>query len=660
MNDIKNKIENFKKMLTQWEYEYYVLNKPSVDDTVYDLTLKELNVLENNNPEYITSDSPTQRVGGTPILNFKKFTHLIPMLSLSNAFNNEELYKFDKDIQKAINKFTDIDYCVEPKIDGLSVALHYDSNNLILGVSRGDGKNGDDITSNIKTVRSIPLKIKENKKIEIRGEVFLTKKEFIKINQQFTNDEDKFSNCRNAASGALHNLDPKEASKRNLTMDCYYVSNPLDYNLKSQIEVLNYLSSNGFKVCKDTKLCHGIKEVIQQIQYLSNNRTNFEYPLDGVVIKVNELNLHSKIGYTSKFPKWAIAYKFPATIVETKLLDIITTVGRTGRINYVAKLKPVELDGSIVQYSTLHNAEYIATKDIRINDYVNIFKAGDIIPKVIEPVLSKRKDTKVFLPIEFCPICKSKLEKNDGEVDQYCINNNCQARIINSLIHFCSRNAMNIDGLSEKIIQKLYEKKFIREIVDIYSLKDNFDQIIKSDLRIKNKTMNNLINAIEKSKTQNFDKLIFGLGIRHVGEISAKVLANHFKNIDNLINASIEQLMEVEDIGLTVAESIYDYFKNEYNIILINKIKEIGLITHIKENTQINQNSQYYKKTFVITGAFDLPRNIIKERLQFLYDAKVSNSVGPSVDYLIANDTTSTKYKQAVKMNVKILTERIW
>ena len=660
MDEIQIRIEKLKNLLRKWEYEYYVLNNPTVSDEEYDITLRQLIELETKYPQFLTSDSPSQRVGGTASTKLKKYQHKTKMMSLANAFSADEMRKFDSDIKKAIGQNAKIVYCVEPKIDGLSMSLIYQDGKLISGATRGDGLIGEDVTPNVKTIKSIPLMIDFQDDIEIRGEVFLTKKNFEKINEAIEDEEKKFANPRNAASGSLRQLDPKITAKRNLTMFCYQIPNEAQYGLTNQSEVIEFLKKNKFNVAPGIKICNGIEEVINVINSWTDQRNDLEFPIDGVVIKVNNFADHEKIGYTSKFPKWAIAYKFPPNVVETKLVNITTTVGRTGRINYVANLAPVLLDGSTISAATLHNAEYIAAKDIRIGDTVKIFKAGEIIPKVIGPNLKLRpNDTKPYVSPLNCPICGSKLEKVEGEVDQYCVNIDCPARGLLNIVHFADRDAMNIDGLSNKIIEKFWDNNIVKNIIDLFYLKDKKDQILGLDLHIKDKMFDHIVSSVENSKKSNLDKLIYGLGIRHVGAITAKVLAETYKTLDALSKASLESLIAIKDVGETVGQSIVDFFKIENNKLLISKLKELGVNTKLIERTY-DTNSPYYQKKFVITGSFEIPRNEIIKIMEEKYDAKFFGSVNKDVDYLIANDFESSKYKKAKELGIKIITNKIW
>lgn len=660
MENIKERLNKLKALLNKWNEEYYVYNKPSVSDEEYDITLRQLIELEAQYPELLTSDSPSQRVGGKASTKLKKFQHKTKMMSLANAFSADEMRKFDKDIKKAIGSNEEIIYCVEPKIDGLSMSLIYADGKLTSGATRGDGVIGEDVTANVKTIKSIPLSIGLQDDIEIRGEVFLTKSQFKKINDQIDDEEKKFANCRNAASGSLRQLDPKITAKRNLTMFCYQIPNEKDFGLNKQEEVIKFLKDNKFNVAPGITICNGIEEVIKVIDKITQTKNNLDFPIDGVVVKVNNFNWYEKIGFTSKFPKWAIAYKFPPNVVETKLEAIETTVGRTGRINYVAHLAPVLLDGSTISAATLHNAEYIAAKDIRIGDIVQIFKAGEIIPKVIGPNMKKRDNkAKAFVPPTNCPICGSKLEKVEGEVDQYCVNIDCPARVLLNIVHFADRDAMNIDGLSNKILEKLWDINAVRNIIDLYYLKDKKDLITSSDLHIKDKMFDHLITSIENSKKANLDKLIYGLGIRHVGAITAKVLAETYQSLDNLASANMESLIQVNDVGETVATSIVDFFKIETNKKLIEKLKKAGVNTKLIKH-KYDTNSPYYQKNFVITGSFDIPRNEIIKIMEEKYDAHFFGSISKNINYLIANDFTSSKYKKAVELNIPIIKDKIW
>lgn len=664
MLEIKNKIELLKKKIRFWEYEYYALESPSVSDFEYDSNLKQLILLEKEYPEFKSDDSPTNRVGGFISKSFQKVKHTIPMLSLGNAFDESDLIKFDQDIKNALN-IDIIEYIIEPKIDGLSISLKYNNGIFIRGITRGDGNLGEDVTHNIRTIKNIPLVIPYKGELEVRGEIFLTKENFNLINQD-ENLKKKFANARNAASGALRNLDTKITASRKLSAFFYYVPENKKIHCSTQEEVLNWLKNNFFSISKESKKCRGIDEVIKNIQEMSLNREKIKYDIDGIVIKLNDINFYDEIGFTSKFPKWAIAYKFPANVGETKLLSIDITVGRTGRINFIANVEPINLNGSQVTKATLHNAEYIAEKDIRINDWVHIYKAGDIIPKIIEPILNKRSVESIsFVPPIYCSFCNFKLEKNINEVDQYCNNDFCEEKIIQQLIHFVSRDSMNIDGLSEAIIRKLYSKGFIKNIFDIYNLENHYEDIKRQDLLLKDKSLTNLINAINFSKNNSLEKLIFGFGIRHVGFNMAKQIAKKFKTIDKILIASIEDLLDVSDVGIKVCKSIFSWFNNIENINLIKILKSANInMLYINEYEGMSvseENSIFNNKSFVITGAFNDSRAIIKNIIESIYDSKVMTTLTKKTDFLIVgSNPTLSKIEKAKLLNIEIIHNEFW
>lgn len=667
---IKQRISFLRKKLRQWEYEYYGLEKPTVSDTTYDLTLKELNLLEKAFPEFYSKSSPTNTVGGAVDNKFKKVSHELPMLSLSNAFNFGELKHFDETIKKLLhfdaNK--DIEYYVEPKLDGLSISLIYQNGKLIKGITRGDGKTGEDVTVNIKMISSIPQTISNDfDRFEVRGEVFISHKQFEIINASIPEEKNKFANPRNAASGTLRRLDPELVKQRNLQMIAYYIPNFDDVkklNITKQSQVIEQLKAYGFNTAKEVGQYKNIEEAYKKIQWLEDNQYKLDYPIDGAVLKENLIAYYDQLGTTSKFPHWAIAYKFIPQEVETQILSIQTNVGRTGKITYVANLKPMELSGSIVSAATLNNGEYILSKDIRVGDTVKIFKAAEIIPYVKEVVLDKRpNNSKPFAPATVCPICNSKLEKIEGEVDQYCVNTSCPARLIQSIIHFCSKNAMNIEGLSEKTITKYFNLGYIKCIEDIYNLNNHRQEIITTILNNKFKVFNKINESIQKSKTNSLERLIFGLGIRDVGLISATFLAKHFKNIDALAKATKEELVALKDIGEVVSTSIYDWFHNEKNLTLVTNLKKLGINTNYISKSNITneaRNSEYYQKSFCITGSFDISRDKIRELLIQKYDANVTNSINKSTDYLIVGENGGSKLEKAEKLGIKLIYNKIW
>lgn len=667
---IRQRISFLRKKLRQWEYEYYGLEKPTVSDVTYDLTLKELNALEKTFPEFYSKNSPTNTVGGAINNKFKKVAHTIPMLSLSNAFNFNDLEHFDETIKRLLdfNMNQDVEYYIEPKLDGLSISLIYKNGKLINGITRGDGKIGEDVTANVRMIKSIPQTINNNfDHFEVRGEVFISHKQFKLINDSISEEKNKFANPRNAASGTLRRLDPELVKQRNLQMIAYYIPNFDDIkrlNITKQSQAIEKLKEYGFNTAKETYKCKNIGEAYKRIQWLEDNQYSLDYPIDGAVLKENLITYYSKLGSTSKFPHWAIAYKFIPQEVETEIISIQTNVGRTGKITYVANLKSVELSGSIVSAATLNNAEYILSKDIRVGDTIKIFKAAEIIPYVKGVVLSKRKkSSKRFTPAIVCPVCNSKLEKIEGEVDQYCVNTSCPARLVQSIIHFCSKNAMNIEGLSEKTITKYFNLGYIKCIEDIYNLNNHRQEIITTILNNKFKVFNKINESIQNSKNNSLERLIFGLGIRDIGLISATFLAKHFKNIDAIANTSREELVNLKDIGEVVSTSIYDWFHNKNNLKLIENLKKLGINTSYISKTNIsneNKNSDYYQKSFCITGSFDISRDQIRDLLIQKYDANVTNSVNKSTDYLIVGENGGSKLTKAEKLGIKLIYDKIW
>ncbi|MGL4617405.1 MAG: NAD-dependent DNA ligase LigA [Mycoplasmoidaceae bacterium] len=661
--DIKKKIDDLIKKLKQWEYEYYALESPTVSDNKYDLTLKELIKTEDENPKFKRIDSPTQRVGGFVSDKFKKVVHKIPMLSLSNSFSEEDIIKFNNDVKKELSENISFTYSLEPKIDGLSIALIYKNGFLEKALTRGDGIVGEDVTENIKTIKYVPLSIPYKNEIEIRGEIFFDKKSMIQVNETL---EKKFVNARNAASGTIRNLDSSIVAKRNLNAIMYSIPEAIENGLRRQSDVLQWLKNNFFNVSKYNKICKDVNDLITEIKWFNENRELIPFEIDGIVIKINEINLYEDIGYTSKFPKWATAYKFPPKIVTSKLIAIKTNVGRTGRINYIAKIEKVIIDGVAIQNATLHNFEYINEKDIRINDYVEIYRAGEVIPKIIGPIIAKRTiECKKFKEPKICPSCNSILEKIENEVDLYCNNKKCERKIIESIAHFVSRNAMNLDGFSTKIIEKLYDEKIITNFIDLYEFENKKEEIFNADLLIKEKSFNKLLYEVNKSKNNSLERLIFGLGIRHVGEVASKAIAKKYISLSNLKNADIKGLLEISDVGDKMANAIYTYFNDNDNLKIINKLIDMKIANEYfsrwSGNEVSSENEIYRNKKMVITGSFSIPRSEIKPLLEEMYGAKISSKVGPSVDYLIiGNNPTTKKLEEAKKYNIEIVDKEFW
>lgn len=663
-NIIKEQIEKLKEKIKYYEYEYYVLDNPSITDYEYDLYLKELIELENKYPEFKSYDSPTNKVGGHVSEKFSKIKHDIPMMSLGNAFDSQDLIKFDADIKKAINS-KDVTYVVEPKIDGLSISVKYKNGKYYQAVTRGDGSIGEDVTENVRTIKNIPLIVNYEKDFEIRGEVFLYKKDFEKINS--SNDlQKKFANSRNAASGSLRNLDTKITASRNLSAFFYFVPNAELLSIHNQYSLIEWLKQQGIPTNNDIKHCLDIDEVLSYVEHLTKIRNELKFDIDGIVIKLNEYKYYEEIGYTSKFPKWAIAYKFPANVKESKLLSIFVNVGRTGRINYVANIEPILLDGSIISKATLHNAEYIAEKDIKINDVIEIYKAGDVIPKIIRPILSKRTgNEKEFIAPTNCPSCKSELIKFEGEVDLYCTNENCKEKIIQQISHFCSRDGMNIEGLSEMIVRKLYDNNLLADYTDLYDLEFKKEEIISKDLLIKEKMFNNLILAINNSKKNSMEKLLFALGIKHVGFTVAKNVSKRFKNFEELSLATIEEIESIGDIGIKIAQSIYDWFNNDINLQRLGKLRNKNInMKYINEYADIAvslENEKYMNKTYVITGSFSQNRNFIKNILESVYNSKTTSSVTKKTNYLLCgSNPTNSKIEKAKELGIEIIDIEFW
>lgn len=652
--EAEKKIRDLKEVLNKWSYEYYVLDNPTVDDSEYDKKINELIKIENQFPELISFDSPTQRVGGEVLDRFEKYEHKERMLSLSNAFSKDDLVAFDTQIRKIIGnkKYT---FFVEPKIDGLSISAIYKNGKLGFGVTRGDGSFGENVTSNVKTIKSLPLKIdKLDDYFEVRGEVYLSKKNFNKINEEkIKNNEDPFANPRNAAAGTLRQLDSKIVAKRNLDVWIYY--NMDRKNNLTHEDSLKELSKLKFKVNPLGKKCFDINEVYEHILFIGQQRNNLDYEIDGAVVKVNEFNLYDEIGYNVKNPKWAIAYKFPAEIVVTKLLEIFPTVGRTGKITYNAKLEPVKIAGTIVKAATLHNADFILAKNIKVGADVKVKKAGDIIPEVICPILTEDYNS---LPNwqedKKCPACSSILERTEDEVDQYCINTSCPRKLIRSIEHYVSRDAVNIDGLSTKLIEKFHKHNFLSGIKDIYELRKYKDDLLKID-KIGEKLFSNLVDSIESSKNSPLDKILFGLGIRHVGKKTAKVLAEQFESIDRLSIASEDELVNISDIGPIVSKSVINWFSNEKNTLLVRELKQEGVKFQWIKSIKI-ENKNIKNKNFVITGTLSQSRNYFKNLIEER-EGKVVESVSKNTDYLLVGLDAGSKLDKAEKLNIKILTE---
>ena len=650
--EIEKRINELVDLINKACYEYYVLDNPTITDQEYDDAYAELLTLEKKYPEYKRDDSPTNRVGGEAVSKFNKVTHNTPMLSFDDIFSEEEIVAFDERIKKVINNPI---YTVEPKMDGLSGSLLYKNGVLVRGATRGDGITGEDITLNIKTIKSVPLKLNKSIDIEVRGEIYMSKRAFEKANlEKEKNGENLFANPRNAAAGSVRQLDSKITAKRELDYMAYFIPNPSDYGIKTQKESLDFLKELGFVTnYKLNKLAHNAKEIIEAINELGKIRDDLPFEIDGAVLKVNDLADEETLGYTSRVPKWGIAYKFPAKEVLTTLKDIKFTVGRTGKITPNAIFDPVHVAGSLISKATLHNEDYCIEKDVRIGDIVSIRKAGDVIPEVVEVKLDRRKDgTEPFKMIDTCPICNTKLIKKDSH--HFCPNTSCPARNIERLIYFASRDAMNIDGLGDEIIEDFYNMGYLKDISDFYNLYKYHDELKELE-GFGEKSISNLLDGINKSKDNSLERLLCALGIKNVGKRTAKMLAKKYKTLDNLINASFDELVNIKDIGEIIAISIRDYFTDENNINIINKLKSYGVNMEYL-GVEHEENKDFIDKTFVITGTLSLSRDIIKEKIESV-GGKVTDSVSKKTDYLILGENPGSKYQKAQELGITIIKE---
>lgn len=656
-DNLKERYDELVNIINKANYEYYVLDNPTITDQEFDKYLRELIDLEIAHPELVRPDSPTNKVGGTVIDEFKKIRHDIPMLSLSNVFNESEIIEFDERIKK---EGENPNYVCELKIDGLSVSIKYEKGYFVSAATRGDGIVGEDITHNVKTIKSIPLKINKPIDIEVRGEIFMSKKTLEELNKlRQEQGLPLLQNCRNAAAGSIRQLDSKIAEQRKLDSFIYHLPNPQAFGIKTHMEALEFMKDLGFKINPNNKLVHNVNEILDFINEKSTIRESLPYDIDGVVIKVNELASQQRLGFTAKYPKWATAYKFPATEVLTKLTDIIFTVGRTGQITPNAVLEPVILQGSTIRRATLHNEQYVKEKDLKIGDIVSIRKAGDVIPEVVGPIKERRiGQEKEFKMIETCPICGSKLSLSKSGIDYFCINDDCPKRNIESLIHYVERKAMNIDGLGERIIEDFYNIKLISSIEDIYKLNEKEKELIELE-GFGKKSVSNLLTSIENSKNNSLERLLFGIGISGIGEKNAKLLAKKYQNIDNLMNASIEELNNIRDIGPILAQNIYNFFKNDDNIELINNLKNIGINMKYLSNDDEKENPNILNKKFVITGTLSrYSRDEIKSIIEN-NGGITSESVSKKTDVVIVGENPGSKYDKAKELGIDIWDEEI-
>lgn len=651
--EIKERMDSLVEVLNQYGYSYYVLDNPTVPDAEYDKKLRELEDLEKEYPEFAREDSPTQRIGGEPLDAFRKVTHETPMMSLGNAFNEQDLRDFARRATEGVSGA--VTFVCELKIDGLAISLKFQDGKFVLGSTRGDGRVGEDITSNLRTIRSIPLSINEPGTLEVRGEAFMPHKSFLALNEEREEKgEEPFANPRNAAAGSLRQLDPKIAAKRNLDIFLYGVGEWDNNDITSHSESLEALHQLGFKTNKEWKKAESIEEVLEYVAYWTEHRKDLNYEIDGIVVKVDSLDHQDELGFTAKSPRWAIAYKFPAEEVITTLKDIQLSIGRTGVVTPTAILEPVRIAGSTVQRASLHNEDLIREQDIRIGDQVVIKKAGDIIPKVVRSIIEQRtgEEEEFHMP-EKCPACGNELVRLEGEVALRCINPNCPAQLMEGLIHFVSRNAMNIDGLGEKVIIQLFHEDLVHTIADLYRLQ-------KEDLlnleRMGEKSVANLLNAIEASKENSLERLLFGLGIRFIGSKAAQILAMEFETMEHLQKATFEEIVDIEEIGDKMADSIVRYFEEEKVIQLLKELSELGVnMTYTgQRRSEIATDSLFSGKTVVLTGKMEqYTRKEAKELIESL-GGSVTGSVSKKTDLVIAGADAGSKLEKAEKLGVEV------
>lgn len=658
MEDLKSRVKELHQLLHRYNHEYHVLDNPTVPDSEYDQLLHELISIEEKHPELKTDDSPTVRVGGPPLSQFEKINHDTPMLSLGNAFNEEDLRRFDQRVREKVNN---VRYTCELKIDGLAVSLKYLNGRFVQGLTRGDGTTGENITENLKTIHAIPLTIKEPLSIEVRGEAYMPRKSFVSLNEQKEqNGEQLFANPRNAAAGSLRQLDSKLTAKRKLDIFLYSVNDLTEIEADSQSEALNNLDELGFKTNKERETFDDIEGVLSFISKWTEQRNNLSYDIDGIVIKVDDLSQQEELGFTQKSPRWAIAYKFPAEEVLTTLTDIELSIGRTGVVTPTAILEPVKVAGTTVSRASLHNEDLIHEKDIRIGDKVVIKKAGDIIPEVVKSIAEERsEDSEVYHMPTHCPSCEHELVRIEGEVALRCINPKCSAQLVEGMIHFVSRQAMNIDGLGDKIIEQLYQNDKIKDVADLYYLTK--DDLLPLE-RMGEKKVHKLLTAIEASKEKSLEHLLFGLGIRHLGTKASRVIAEKYETIDRLFEVTIEDLTEIPDVGHKMAQSLVTYMENDDIKVLIDKLKQKNVnmtYTGIKQS-EIEGHPDFTGKTFVLTGKMtEMTRSEATKVIQSL-GAKVTGSVTKNTDVVIAGEDAGSKLEKAEKLNIEVWSEEDW
>lgn len=648
---MKERYDELIKLIEKANYDYYTLDNPTVTDREYDNWMSELLDIEERHPEIKRKDSPSEKIGGEVISEFKKVEHKIGMFSISDVFNDSEIVAFDERIRK---EFPNPSYVCELKIDGLAVSLQYEKGILKRAATRGNGLVGEDITHNVKTIGTIPLRLNKPVDIEVRGEIYMPLKAFNELNEKrLKNGEPIFQNPRNAAAGSIRQLDSSVAKSRKLDAFLYHVP---ETDKKTHYEALMELKELGFIVNPNIRLVKNIDEILDYINEWTARRGELPYDIDGIVIKVNDIHMQRELGFTAKYPRWVIAYKFPAEDVKTRLTDIVCTVGRTGQITPNAVFDPVKVMGSTIRRATLHNGDYINSKNLKIGDNIFVHKAGDVIPEVVGPCLEDRTgNEREFVMPDKCPICGASLVLTESGIDLKCPNDLCPARNIESLIHFCDRKAMNIEGLGERIIEDFYNMKFITSIIDIYNIKDRKEELIELE-GFGDKSVNKLLDNIEKSKQNSLEKLLFAIGISGIGEKNAKTLAKKFMNIDNLMNASLEDLTNISDVGPILANSIYNFFRNEDNIKLINDLKNIGMNMNYL-GAQIKENEELLNKRIVVTGTL---KKYTRDEIQNLIELNGglwSTSVTKKTYAVIVGENPGSKYDKAKELNIPIWTE---
>lgn len=663
--DPKKRIEELRELIRKYDYAYYIESQPLISDYEYDQLYKELEALEKKYPEYYDKNSPTQRIGEQPLKEFRTISHKIPMLSLANTYTKEEILDFERRVREILGELS-VKYVTELKYDGLAVSIIYKNGEFDLAVTRGDGFSGDDVTANIRTVKNLPLKVNnvvykgvKLQNFEVRGEIYMLESDFLKINQErIDNDEKAYANPRNLASGTLKSLDPNYVATRPLKLVSYYLYSE-EVQLESQYENIELLKKLGFPVGHSYKLCENIQEVFDFIEMWDNQRSSLPFQIDGIVIKVDSLRQQETLGTIARSPRWAIAYKYEPEKAETKLLDITLQVGRTGVVTPVAELEPVFLAGSTISRATLHNYDYIQEKDIRIGDIVIIEKGGDVIPKVSGVVIEKRlsNSTKYVFP-EFCPCeFKTPLIRPEGEANYYCNHPECPWQIRKRIEHFVSRNAMNIEGLGEKIVDRFVTLGKLKNIADIYELHKYRDELIKLE-KFGEKSVDNLLNSIEESKKQPFNKVIFALGIRFIGEGASNILALNFRNIENLRKATIEDLTSIHEIGIKMAQSIIDFLNDQKEQEIIDRLIQYGVNFSLSDEELSLKSNKLAGQTFVLTGELSsMTRNEAKQKIEAL-GGKVTSSISKNTSYVIVGENPGSKYDNALKLGIKILNEQ--